>query len=87
MDTPKITPEQFNVAMSYARLGSHTLKKIKVTYNFYQYLVAKCNEDVILEKDDFFYGSRGYFTGIPIEIDDTIENEYYELVYEENKND
>ena len=82
MDAPKITLEQFNEVMSYARLGSNTLKKIKVTYNFYQYLVAKCNEDVVLKKDDFFYGYRSYFTGIPIEIDDTIENDY-ELVYEE----
>lgn len=26
-------------------------------------------------------GTVGQFTGIPIEIDDTIENGYYELVY------
>jgi hypothetical protein len=29
-------------------------------------------------------GAIGRLDGIPIEIDDTIENEYYELVYEEN---
>lgn len=29
-------------------------------------------------------GTVGQFTGIPCEIDDTIENEYYEIVYEEN---
>ena len=80
MDTPKITLEQFNEAMSYARLGPNTLKKIKVTYDFYQYLVAKCNEDVVLKKDDSPRGYYSYFTGIPIEIDDTIENDY-ELVY------
>ena len=28
-------------------------------------------------------GTVGQFEGIPIEVDDTIENEYYELVYEE----
>lgn len=80
MKAPKITPEQFETAMSYARLGPNRLKKIKVTYNFYQYLAAKCNEKVIIEKDDLPSGYYGYFTGIPIEIDDTIENDY-ELVY------
>ena len=82
MDTPKITLEQFNEVVSYARLGSNTLKKIKVAYDFYQYLVAKCNEDVVFKKDDSPRGYYNYFTGIPIEIDDTIENDY-ELVYEE----
>ena len=81
MKTPEITLEQFNEAMLYARLGPNRPKKIKATYDFYQYLVAKCNENVILEKDDSPSGYYGHFTGIPIEIDDTIENEYYELVY------
>lgn len=81
MKAPKITREQFEMAMSYARLGPNRPKKIKVTYDFYQYLVAKCNEDIILEKNDLPRGYYSYFTGIPIEIDDTIENEYYELVY------
>ena len=81
MKAPKITPEQFEMAMSYACLGPNRPKKIKVTYDFYQYLVAKCDEKVILEKDDSPSGYYGHFTGIPIEIDDAIENEYYELVY------
>ena len=59
-------------------------KKIKVKSFFYNWLAAHYTDDIIHTKDD---SSRGYtsdWTGIPIEIDDTIENEYYELVYEEN---
>ena len=85
MTTPKITFEQFELAMRYARSCSNTVpKKIKVTHNFYDYLVAKCSEEeVIYEKDDTLKGYYANFIGIPIEIDDTIENEYYKLVYEE----
>lgn len=84
MKTPKITLEQFELAMRYARSCSNTVpKKIKVTHNFYNYLVAKCSEEVIYEKDDSLKGYYANFIGILIEIDDTIENEYYELVYEE----
>ena len=85
MKTPEFTLEDFKIAMLYVSTRPNTVpKKIKVTHYFYNYLVAKFTEDVIHEKDD---SSRGYyscFTGIPIEIDDTIENEYYELIYEEN---
>jgi hypothetical protein len=59
-------------------------KKIKVKAFFYNWLSAHYTDDIIHTKDD---SSRGYvsdWTGIPIEIDDTIENEYYELVYEDS---
>lgn len=63
------------------------LKKIKVKSCFYEYLVANFTYDIVHTKDDSPRGYYSAWTGIPIEIDDTIENEYYELVYEENKND
>jgi hypothetical protein len=58
-------------------------KKIKVKYFFYNWLAAYYTDDIILTKDDSSRGYTSNWTGIPIEIDNTIENEYYELVYEE----
>ena len=62
-------------------------KKIKITSEVATILDAY-SRPVFKEmsRDEFIetYGSTGtvgQFTGIPIEIDDTIENEYYELVY------
>ena len=60
-------------------------KKIKVKSFFYNWLAANFTDDIILTKDDSPRGYTADWTGIPIEIDDTIENEYYELVYEENQ--
>lgn len=56
-------------------------KKIKVKSFFYNWLVAHCTDDIVHTKDDSPRGYTSNWTGIPIEIDDTIENEYYELVY------
>lgn len=56
-------------------------KKIKVKSFFYNWLAANFTDDIICEKDDSLRGYTANWTGIPIEIDDTIENEYYELVY------
>ena len=53
--------------------------KIKATYDFKLWLVKY--DKVSLIKDD---SKRGFYVAynlIPIEIDDTIKNEYYELVY------
>ena len=53
------------------------IKKIKVTSRFYNMLRNLFDRKVL-------YGISSpleTFQGIPIEIDDTIENEYYELVY------
>jgi hypothetical protein len=53
------------------------IKKIKVTSGFYNILRNLFDREVL-------YGISfppETFRGIPIEIDDTIENEYYELVY------
>lgn len=62
------------------------LKKIKITRHVAAILNAEC-QPIFQEmsRDEFIetYGATGIvgqFTGIPIEIDDTIEN-YYKLVY------
>ena len=82
MKAPEFTLEDFEIAMLYVSTRQNTTpKKIKVTSKFYHYLAAKVTEDVIHEKDDSPRGYYTHFTGILIEIDDTIENEYYELVY------
>lgn len=56
-------------------------KKIKVKPYFYNYLAANFTDDLVHNKDDSPQGYYSAWTGIPVEIDDTIENEYYELVY------
>ena len=64
-----------------------TPKKIKVKSFFYNWLTAHYTDDIIHTKDDSLREYTSNLTCIPIEIDDTIENEYYELIYEENYND
>lgn len=61
-------------------------KMVKVTSWFADYLQRSV---VMIESEPpehFSGGTIGHFKAIPIEIDDTIENEYYELVYEEWQN-
>ena len=53
------------------------VKKIKVTSKFYHYLMTQCDYQVVNTP----FGMTGAFVGIPIITDDTIENEYYELVF------
>ena len=59
-------------------------RKIKITSAFSAYLDTVC-ETVFEEPHQNELaraaGTIGRWDGIPIEIDDTIENEYYELVY------
>lgn len=53
--------------------------KIKATYDFKSWLVA--HDKTCFIKDD---SKRGFYVAlnfIPIVVDDTIDNEYYELVY------
>ena len=59
-------------------------RKIKITSKFNAYLDTVC--ETVFEvppQNDLARaaGVTGRWDGIPIEIDDTIENEYYELVY------
>lgn len=53
------------------------VKKIKVTSEFYHYLESKCDFQVVNTPLDM----AAIFIGIPLTIDDEIENEYYELVF------
>ena len=79
--------DKFKKMLLEARIYSRPPRKIKITSSFDAYLHTVCPtivEDSL--RDEYLArGVCGQFTGIPIEIDDTIENEYYELVYEEKK--
>lgn len=55
-------------------------KYIKVTHNFYNYLTAQHKENVYYTNEN--YGLLTHLTGIPVKIDDTIDNPYYEFAYE-----
>lgn len=55
------------------------IKKVKVTSKFYNILRNLFEREVLYD----ISSPPETFQGIPIEIDDTIENEYYKLVYEE----
>lgn len=77
-----ITPEMFNLAKMYIFSNTHKAKKIKVTSKFAAYLEETCHTDFLdVTEKSKYEGPWGQFESIPIEIDDTIENEYYELVY------
>lgn len=59
-------------------------RKIKITSKFNAYLNTVCQtvfEEPPQNELARAAGVTGRWDGIPIEIDDTIENEYYELVY------
>lgn len=59
-------------------------RKIKITSKFNAYLDTVCQtvfEEPPQNELARTAGITGRWDGIPIEIDDTIENEYYELVY------
>ena len=56
-------------------------KCIKVTKEFSNYLEAKCKDEIAFEKINDSKGFISYYTGIPIVIDDSIENGYYEFEY------
>lgn len=88
---PMIHPcYQCEESMKSAKIKMHSdvcsdkPKKIKFTSMFDRYL----NQSVVFveskTQEHFSGGTIGSFDAIPCEIDDTIENEYYELVYEEN---
>jgi hypothetical protein len=56
---------------------------VKMTSKFADYLDKQTHIAWVLETDEFLdEGTIGQFESIHVEIDDTIENGYYELVYE-----
>lgn len=73
---------QFTLEDLYLAAKSHSVKKIKITSKFADYLKQTCNP-TFQNKEQLPPGVIGKFIGIPIEIDDTIKNEYYELILKE----
>ena len=57
---------------------------IKLTSDFANYLAAKCPYEIVFTKDDSPRGYTSSIFSIPFEIDNTIEDPLYEIVYEEN---
>ena len=77
----EITPEMFNLARMYLNSLDKPIKKIKVTSEFADYLEQTCHP-IYLDKDlSKSEGIRALFTGIPVVVDDEIENDYYEVEY------
>lgn len=70
--------------MMWDEIDKTNPKMIKMTSRLADYLDNQGVEFTDAPDDLPEGGVIGQFDSIPIEIDDTIENEYYELVYEEN---
>lgn len=75
----EITPEMLNLALMYLQSTNTLIKKIKVKSDFFDYLKETCHYTYLNTYEG--EGIRTVLIGVPIELDDTIENEYYELVY------
>lgn len=61
-------------------------RKIKITSKAAEYLDSVC-ETVFEDPPNEFaraIGITGHWDGLPIEVDDTIEDEYYKFVYEDD---
>lgn len=54
-------------------------KALKVTTEFWQYLEAKCKPEVVLVNSA--QGLAEAFMGVPVFVDNTIDNPYYEFVF------
>lgn len=78
----KITPEALRLAMMYLQSQEKMIKKIKVTSEFASYLDDICHFDFLETNKD---GVIVAFTGIPIFVDDEIEDKYYEIEYTKEK--
>jgi hypothetical protein len=85
---PMIHPcPQCEESMKIANIKMHSdvcsskPKKIKITSKFDKYLQRSVAWVESKSPEYFSGGTIGSFNAIPIEIDDTIESEYYEIVY------
>ena len=76
----EITLEMLNLTLMNLNSLGTPIKKIKVKPEFFDCL-EKIFSPICLEDLSKSEGIRVEFTGLPIEVDDEIENEYYELVY------
>lgn len=70
--------ELYAEKLSFDVMCPRRIKKIKLTSDFANYLVAK---HPIITLPNTPEGIRAEFTGIPFEVDDDILNDYYELVF------
>lgn len=70
--------ELYKVIVDTQNINYNPLKEIKVTNEFYKCVIAKCRTEIISE--DTSQGLTAKFTGIPIVIDDTIDDNY-ELIF------
>ena len=75
----EITPEMFNLTYMYLKSLNKPIKKIKVTSKFADYLEHTCHP-IYLDMSSS-EEIRAHFTGIPIVVDDEIENEYFKIEY------
>lgn len=66
--------EFYKVIVDTQNINYNPLKEIKVTNEFYECVIAKCRPEIISE--DAPQGLICKFTGIPIVIDDTIDDDY-----------
>ena len=70
--------EFYKVIVDTQNINYNPLKEIKITNEFYKCVIAKCRTEIISE--DTSQGLTVKFTGIPIVIDDTIDDNY-ELIF------
>lgn len=76
----EITHEMLDFNIMSLNMLNIPIKKIKVKSEFFDYIEKMC-PSICLENLSKSEGISGEFTGIPIVVDDDIENEYYEIVY------
>lgn len=69
----KITPEMINLVAMYLNHTNNKPKRIKVTSEIAKQLEELCQYKCASTLPE---GIRANFTGIPVVIDDTIENDY-----------
>ena len=70
--------EFYRTIVNTKNINYSPLKEIKVTNEFYDYIINKYRVEIKLK--DTSQGIVANFTGIPIVIDDTIDDDY-ELVF------
>lgn len=73
-----IASEDIHNAFLEAGMEKHP-KAIKVTNEFLQCLEAKCKTEVVLVNSA--QGITEQFMGIPVFVDNTIDNPYYEFIF------
>ena len=79
------SPKEINELILYMEAVSYKqhLKEIKITNDFYNYLAPKCIAEIKHENTP--EGVVDKFIGIPIVIDNEIDD-YYELIFEKENN-